>query len=384
MTVSGRARVPQSFDAVLTQVDEWLVPGGVPGVGVAVWHRGAIVAERYAGQSTLGVSVGPDTIFPLASVTKPIAAATAMTLVEDGLIALDESVAPYVPELVDGSDAAEQDGSDGLRGSITLRHLLSHTSGLPEDVGPRDGRYTDAPSLETLTDALVRLPLQSSPGEVVRYSNAGYAVLARLVERLTGKEFWSLAEKRILRSRALAEIFARPDSALTPRIATLADSLHPGTSYESYNSPYWRDLAIPWGGLYGTPRSLVHFAAGFLPESSEEIGLASPTRLLMRTDQAGSVPGGVESGRVSWPIARWGLGWEVKGEKRNHWTGDLASPATFCHFGQAGTLLWGDSERDLAVAVFANRAVTRMWTFILARWIRLNNSIVAVADSLAV
>ena len=60
---------------------------------------------------------------------------------------------------------------------------------------------------------------------------------------------------------------------------------------------------------------------------------------------------------MHWSPGRWGLGWEVKGEKRRHWTGDYTSNRTFCHFGHAGTLLWGDPERDLALAVFTNRAV---------------------------
>jgi beta-lactamase class C len=98
----------------------------------------------------------------------------------------------------------------------------------------------------------------------------------------------------------------------------------------------------------------------------------------MTTDQAG-VPGGVESARVRWPVARWGLGWEIKGEKRQHWTGDLTSPATFCHFGAAGTLLWADPAADLALAVFGNRAVANMWSFILSRWARLSNAVVAAA-----
>jgi beta-lactamase class C len=72
----------------------------------------------------------------------------------------------------------------------------------------------------------------------------------------------------------------------------------------------------------------------------------------MTTDQTKGVAGGVESARVQWERGSWGLGWEVKGEKRAHWTGEFTSPATFCHFGRAGTLLWGDPERDLALAVF--------------------------------
>ena len=95
---------------------------------------------------------------------------------------------------------------------------------------------------------------------------------------------------------------------------------------------------------------------------------------------ANGVPGGVESAKVRWNPGRWGLGWEVKGEKRRHWTGELTSMRTFCHFGHAGTLLWADPDHHVALAVFANRSVTHMWSFIHSRWARLSNAVVAAAS----
>ena len=77
------------------------------------------------------------------------------------------------------------------------------------------------------------------------------------------------------------------------------------------------------------------------------------------------------------PVGRWGLGWEVKGDKQRHWTGELTSPATVCHFGQAGSLLWADPDREVVLAVLSNRSVSHMWTFILSRWARLSNAVVA-------
>ena len=168
-----------------------------------------------------------------------------------------------------------------------------------------------------------------------------------------------------------------PQRVRASRVAHLSDTSHPGTDTETYNSAYWRGLALPWGGLFGTPRDAVRFAAAFLPSGERVVSDAAT--LLMTTDQTMGVPGGVESAKVHWPSGYWGLGWEVKGEKRRHWTGDYTSKRTFCHFGHAGTLVWGDPERDLALAVFANRTVTHMWGFILPRWQRLSNAVVAAA-----
>ncbi len=362
----------------LCLIDGWIGRHGVGGAAAVVWHHGQIAAERYAGEARPGVPVDAQTLFTLASVTKPVTAAVVMTLVEEGLVALDEAAIRLVPEFAGGSgpgDTASDPALEALRPRVTVRQLLAHTSGLPEDVGPRRLRYADRDDLPTVMRAMCRLPLQSAPGAELRYSNVGYAVLARLVEHLTGEPFWEAARRRVLDPLDLRDTVARPDASLAGRLALVADTTHIGTDLETYNGAYWRDLAIPWGGLFGTARDLARFAGAFLPNGPRL--LAPATAALMTIDQAGGVPGGVESARVRWDIAQWGLGWEVKGGKRRHWTGELTSPRTFCHFGHAGTLLWADPERDLALAVFANRTVTHLWPFVPARWARLSNAVAA-------
>ncbi len=365
----------------LAAIDEWIGTQGATGVGAAVWWRGEIVAERYAGEARPGITVGPSTIFPLASVTKPVVVAAVMTLVEDGTIGLDEPVARFVPEFRAGPGA----GADGVdpalerqRQAITLLQLLCHVSGLPEDVGSRQERFAAETTLDSIVDAMCRLPLQSAPGAVMRYSNAGYGVLGRLVERVAGRSVWEIAAERVFAPLGMADTLVRPGADELPRLAHLADATNAGTALETYNGAWWKGLAVPWAGLYGSPRDLVTFAAAFLPDGPRLLSGAGVAA--MTTDQTGGLPGGVESAKTVWPVGRWGLGWEVKGEKRRHWTGDLTSPATFCHFGQAGTLLWADPAHDLALAVFANRAVSHMWTFILARWARLSNALVAAVS----
>jgi CubicO group peptidase (beta-lactamase class C family) len=368
----------------LSQIDEWVGPHGVPGVGAAIWSGGNIVAERYVGEARSGVPVTSETLFPLASVTKPITAATFMALADDGAVSLDESVGRLLPEFragptagVEGVDTA----LERLRPTIGARQLLCHVAGLPEDLGPRESLYQERATIETVIDQMCRLPLRSAPGDELRYSNAGYGVIARLTEHISGQPFWQTTQNRVLEPLGLKEIVADPAGLALEQVALLADTSHPGTEFESYNSAYWRALALPWGGLFGTPRDTLRFAAAFLPSGERflsEVGTA-----LMTTDQTMGVPGGVESAKVRWDRGRWGLGWEVKGEKRRHWTGDFTSPRTFCHFGHAGTLLWGDPERDIALAVFANRAVTHMWGFILPRWARLSNAVIAAAPEIA-
>jgi beta-lactamase class C len=364
----------------LRLVDEWIGPHGVPGVGAAVWSGGEIVAEHYVGEARAGLPVTHETLFPLASVTKPISATTFMTLVDEGAISLDEPVGRLLPEFRAGPAAGMEEVDptlERLRAMISARQLLCHVSGLPEDLGSRESRYQDRATIDNVIEQMCRLPLQSAPGVQLRYSNAGYGVIARLTAHVTRQPFWQVAHDRILEPFGIQDIIPDPSGSILERVAHLSDTIHPGTDIETYNSAYWRSLALPWGGLYGTPRDAVRFAAAFLPSGDRVVSEAA--RRLMTTDQTIGVPGGVESAKVHWDPGCWGLGWEVKGAKRRHWAGDYTSSRTFCHFGHAGTLLWGDPEHDLALAVFANRTVTHMWGFILPRWARLSNALVAAA-----
>lgn len=371
----------QAIGAVLGRIEEWVGPRAAPGVGAAVWHRGELAAEHAAGEARPELAVGPGTIFPLASVTKPVVAAAVVALVEAGVVGLDEAAARYAPEFRAGPPAGTpgvDPALERLRPTITLRQLLCHVSGLPEDVAGRGERFAAQTTKREIVEAMCRLPLQSAPGERLRYSNAGYGVAARVVERVAGKTVWEVAAERVFAPLGLNETLVAPGPADTPRLAHLADALHAGTPLETYNGDWWKALAVEWAGLYGSPRDLVTFAAAFLPSGPRLLSKAGVRA--MSSDQTGGVPGGVESAKTFWPVGRWGLGWEVKGEKTGHWTGDLTSPATVCHFGQSGTLLWADPDHDLALAVFANRSVAHMWTFILPRWARLSNALVAAVS----
>ncbi len=363
-------------------IDEWVAENVVRGASAAVWHRGEIVATRVAGLARDDVPVSEGTLFALASVSKPITAAAVMIAVDAGDLSLDTPVASIVPEFgeVDdplGSDVLFQ--LEALRERVTVRHLLCHTSGLSENIGVKRIRMRDQPTLQQLTDAMCGLPLQSAPGETLRYSNAGFGIAARVIERATGTPFHAYAQRRLLEPAGLVEIALRPDSSWDDRLAHTDDAASIGTPVERYNSAWWRNLGIPWGGFFGTPSALVRFAASFFP--NQESPLSAETRAEMIVDQTGEAPGGVRSLGVHWERGAWGLGWEVASDKRNHWTGSLRSSQTFCHWGQSGTLVWADPERELALAVFGNRSVQRPWPLRPPRWADLSDALVSAADA---
>jgi CubicO group peptidase (beta-lactamase class C family) len=220
--------------------------------------------------------------------------------------------------------------------------------------------------------------LQSVPGEELRYSNVGFGVAARLVERATGTPFHQMLKEEILTPMGLHDLVVGPDASDRSRIGHTDDAASAGTEVESYNSLYWQDLGIPWGGFYGTTHDVLRFACSFLPARDRVISDVSRAQMIV--DQTGGVPGGVNSANVHWDRGSWGLGWEVVGDKPRHWTGTLRSPRTWCHWGRSGTLVWVDPERELGLAVFGNRTVHKPWPLVPPRWSELSDAVVQVAD----
>jgi len=378
--------MPETIAAVqdaLQLTNRWIEDGAVPGVSLAVWHRGEIVAAHQAGDAAPGVPVRAETLFALASVSKPFTAAAVMRLVARGDLHLDLPVALQLPAFGEADDPFADDAIpqlEALRDRVTLRQLLSHTAGLPENAGVKRLRMSDQPSLERMLDIMCGVPLQDAPGELLRYSNVGPAIAARMAEYATGQPFHAILRDEVLVPWGLNDLHSTIDATLGDRVAIVQDPSAEGTPTEGYNSAYWRSLGIPWGGYYGTARDVVRFAASFLP--GEAIPLDRELADEMVTDQAHGVPGGVFSAGIRWETAFWGLGWEVKGTKPRHWTGRLTAPETFCHWGQSGTLLWADPTRDLAVAILGNRTVLKKaWPLSPPRWADLSDAIVTAIDA---
>jgi beta-lactamase class C len=370
------------FGDVVREIDAWVEDGAVRGATIAVEHRGELVALHHAGEAQQGVPVDDDTLFALASVSKPLTVAAFMRVVEQGLVALDDPVTHVLHDFGHFDDPMAEGINprlEGLRDSITFRQLLAHTSGLPELLPPDWLDMSTLPSMDHQVDLMMQVPLASAPGETLRYSNLGPAIAARAAEEVTGTGIHELIQHLVIDPMDLESgVVLTPRGDYDERIAIVQDPAHEGTPAESYNTRYWRDNGITWGGYFGTAKDTVRFATSFLP--GRETVLSPGSVREMTTDQANGIPGGVESMMAIWNPAYWGIGWEVKGNKRRHWTGDLSSPDTFCHWGQAGTLTWVDPQRELGVSVFANRTVRTMWSFRPPRWAQISDALIEAAD----
>jgi CubicO group peptidase (beta-lactamase class C family) len=255
-------------------------------------------------------AAAPETVFLLASLTKPMTAAGVMALVETRRLSLDTKVAAHLPELREG------------REQLTVRHLLNHTSGLP-DMPPQNLalRARHAPLADFLGDALT-VPLAFAPGSRVRYQSMGFLLAAVMVERITGTPF------RQHLARTLFEPAGMSSSSLGlggRAVGTMARCQVPDDA-GGWNSAYWRDLGAPWGGAHGTAADLTRWLRLF---GGAGAGPLRASRERMRTI---ATPAGETA---------YGLGWRLGGFAPG------LSPHAFGHSGATGVLAWMDPARDL-------------------------------------
>jgi CubicO group peptidase (beta-lactamase class C family) len=207
LPMSG-ALVPgmESYDQIISAfMRKYSIPGGA----VAVMRDGKLIYARGFGYADVESQtlVQPDALFRIASVSKPLTSAAIMTLIEEGKLELDDPVAPFIEHLTPAPGAT----ADPRWNDIKIRHLLNHTGGwdrtLPNggfDPMDRPGiaaAAVGAPapaSAETLIRYMKGMPLDFNPGAKYAYSNFGYAILGRVIERLSGMKYEDYVRSRVL------------------------------------------------------------------------------------------------------------------------------------------------------------------------------------------
>jgi uncharacterized protein YbbC (DUF1343 family) len=342
--------VSLGFDALRLKrvdraVDRAIERGDVPGAVVLVGRRGAIAYTRAAGRRVAGPMPEPmtrDTVFDLASLTKPIATATSiMILVEEGQLRLTERLSRCVPEL-------DQKG----KGSITLEQLLRHRAGLVADNPLADYQL----GAETAWRRVAELALVGQPGEQFRYSDVGFLILGRLVERTSGRNLDDFARERIFDVLGMnATQFRRIEGDGVSHAAIPIGRVAP-TELESpggrllrgiVHDPRARALSGVTGhaGLFSTADDIAVFAQTILNGGLGPNGrrLLSPLSVRAMIDAAGTPPG-----------QRRGLGWDVE-TSQSVPRGALFGPTGFGHTGFTGTSLWIDPETETFVVILTSR-----------------------------
>jgi CubicO group peptidase (beta-lactamase class C family) len=267
--------------------------GAVPGAAVLVLRDGVPVFRRAYGLADLErhVAATPATNYRLASMTKQFTAAAVLALSEDGRLSLDDPVRKWLPSLPPAADP------------VTIRHLLAHTAGLIdyEDLIPRatTQQVHDADVLQLLES---QNRLYFTPGTRYRYSNTGYALLALIVARVSGRDFAAF-----LRARIFVPLGMRDTLAYEAGVSSVARRAF-GYSYER---PAWRrtdqsvtSAVLGDGGVYSSIDDLAKWDAALYDE-----------RLLSARSRALAFAPATASDD---PAVRYGFGWRISGETLWH------------------------------------------------------------------
>ena len=321
------------LDAIDGVVAEGLRQGRMPGCVVLVGRHGKVVFLRAYGYRQVEPDKAPmttDTLFDLASLTKPIATATSvMRLVEQGSVALDDPVARHVPEF----------GRNGKQ-HVTVEQLLLHQGGLVAANSLRD--YRDGP--EKAIERICELPLHVAPGTRFVYSDVGYIVLAEMVHRVAGCDLDAFSREQIFRPLGIAETGFLPSETRRQRTATTEQRDGRWMQGEVHDPrAHLLEGIAGHAGLFATAEDLAVYAQMLLG-SGEYAGVRV---LKPETVATMTTPRPVSSGRRA-------LGWDVRTGYSSS-RGERLSERAFGHGGFTGTVLWIDPELDLFLVFLSNR-----------------------------
>ena len=308
----------RSLEGVL---DPFAASGAIPGAVVLVGDQSGVLAEAAVGHADTaqGRPMQGDTLFWVASQTKPVTAAALMMLVDEAKVRLDDPVAAYLPEFGKLWVREEEDEDHVLlrrpERSVTVRDLLCHMSGMPF----RSAMEEPTIDLLTLVQAVrsyVMTPLAAQPGQKYLYSNTGINTVGRVIEVVSGTSYESFVTERLLRPLGMGDTTFRPGPEQTGRLATTYRPSADGSAYEatdisflhySLDSP--ERQAVPGGGLFSTAPDMLKFLRMILGRGTfEGTRLLSESAVAQMTRR--QTPAGVE--------ADYGLGWSIGADSFGH------------------------------------------------------------------
>jgi CubicO group peptidase (beta-lactamase class C family) len=243
--------------AIAAIAQQYMTKYNAPGLSVAVARRGEFVYQKGFGYAdkAAGERVTPSSLFRIASVTKPITSVAIFSLVEQGRLGLDDLVfgaegllkADYGP---DYPDAVKK---------ITLRHLLTHTCGGWDNTA-RDPMFSrpEMSHRELITWAVHNLPLQYAPGARYAYSNFGYCVLGRVIEKITGQSYADFVRQTVLAKCGVLDMRLAGNTLAERAPGEVVYYGQAGSGTNPYNMNVTR--MDSHGGWIATPSDLVQFA----------------------------------------------------------------------------------------------------------------------------
>jgi CubicO group peptidase (beta-lactamase class C family) len=355
---------PPKFDreklaAIAPAMQHFVDEGQLTGAVMAIGTADGLVYHEAIGKQSLDSDrpMAKDAMFRIKSMTKPITALAIMMLVDEGKLAIDDPLEKYLPEFKGQMLVATKDDATVTLKKpsrpITLRDLLTHTSGLPEY--PKGMAEKGGLRRHTLAEAVAALsqcPLDYEPGSKWKYCSTGIDTLGRIIEVASGQPYDQFMSERIFEPLAMHDTTFFPSAEQRSRIAQLCAIKNGKLVSAEDQAPLPKEkpkFLEPSGGLYSTAADLAKLYPLFL--SGGKIGhrrLVSEASLKEMTRiQTGNLECGFSPGMS------FGLGVGVVREPQD--ITSMLSPGTFGHGGAYGTQGWIDPTRGMFVILLIQR-----------------------------
>ncbi len=335
-----KAKVDQAaLEKIPARMAEFVKEGQIAGTVTLAAHKGEVIHHAAVGHADVERDrpMQKDSLFAIASMTKPITATAVMILQDEGKLSIDDPVSKYIPEFKD----QKLNGASPPR-PITIRDAMTHTAGLA-------GSQQTAGTLKETAVAIAKRPLAYEPGTRWQYS-PGLTVAGRVVEVASGQSFDRFLQTRIFKPLGMNATAFMPPKENRQRVARLyKPGKEKGTIAKGEHWLLDETTPNPSGGLYSTAADLARFYQMVL-NGGELDGrriVSAESVKQMTTLQTGELKTGFTPGNG------WGLGWCVVRAPQG--VTEMLSPGTYGHGGAFGTQGWVDPKREMIFVFMVQR-----------------------------
>ncbi len=359
---------PERLASIPIRMNTFVEKGTIAGAVTLVARHGVVASLEAVGHQHLETKtpMRTDTIFQIRSMTKPVTAVAVMTLIEEGRLGLLDPVEKHLPEFREMSVIASREGDNepALKQpsrAITIRDLMSHTSGMLNAPGPADGDWKNwllTWTKRTMAEKVAmcaQKPLDSDPGTNYQYSNGGYYTLGRIIEVVSEQPYEEFIAERIFEPLGMKDSSFFPPPEKFDRIASPYRPVEGKLKKTEDELRYLqgRKNPSPGWGILATASDLLAFHQMMLnggTYNGRRI-LSRPSVELMTQVHTGELYGAGPRGPE---LASYGLGWRVvpppAGRHSPNWRWQmlrLMSPGAYGHGGYGGAFGWVDRKKDL-------------------------------------
>jgi CubicO group peptidase (beta-lactamase class C family) len=351
------AKEQPTLSGVSAAMDASIAANEIAGAVTLVTTKDKIVHLETTGLADIASKkpMSADTLFWIASMTKPITGVAVLMLQDEGKLNIADPVAKYLPEF------ASLKTPSGKPANLTITQILTHTSGLGEATGEQSGKTK---TLADLIPFFLAAPMQYEPGERWKYTQSAINTAGRIVEVISGKPFEVFLEERLFSPLGMKDTGFYPEAEKLARMATAYRK--DATTGQLVVAPPRRGLGardyppLANGGLYSTAGDYARFAQMLLNggELNGKRFLSAASLKLLNTPQTGDLPTGFFQGAERGDFGAnygWGIGTCVLRTPHSG-VAEVLSSGTYGHGGAWGTQAWIDPIKGLAYILMVQRA----------------------------